>query len=384
MRMLGLEKLVTHLRSSQNWELLLAVTCWPELALDKGLNNRIRSLLSDSTNGIRRTAARALARIDDAEGIKHLTYNALSRHPVLGFDQTGYESWQEAKSLLVRYADKLDEECASLLLDDAIDPNGNLHLDTLALLPLDIVKKKLLQTPSERTSTVLNYVLARHSSAECKEFLENLLISKKYIQLALVGLSHIKDDKAIDILDEYADEKNALYINVDSYNATRIQKMFRTRALIARTFAAGTWIEFYKNNYAAGITENYEVKSCVYFIPTHETDGYGVWPTMPTLLTEFHNKNVVKKIMDIQVGCLNGLVNNAQKIPEQVYNIAYKRIADLMYQNKLRAWGVDVEITEEDLKYFSTIWIEDSMRYQEGSLLPTFALFGKTEERQFY
>jgi hypothetical protein len=386
MEIFGLDRLIRHLKQPKfQGEILRAAFCCPEVIEDADIEMFVRALLVDPNNAIRRTAAWVLAKAGKPEGIKHLAYNAVSKHPILGADQTNYETQQNAKSVLLRYVDKLDSESVSLILEDAINPSGNVYLDVLALLPLDLIESDLSKTDNDRAKTIFNYVLARHNIPQSFEFLASLLKEKKHIQLALVGLSHMPDTRGSELLKTFCNKENGLYAGVAEKNAERIQKMFQARALIAETFLSNDWLKLYADIYNYSGTQEPSKDSHICFSPNTNRKGFGIWPNMPTLLIEFQFPDIQHELLNRQMLALEYFLGKDQTIPREVFGSTYKQeVENLIYESSLLNWDVRINVEREDEINFATSWITDPIRFQEGSLFPGLSLFGKAEERIFY
>lgn len=157
-------------------------------------------------------------------GILHLTYNSLATHPLLDIRQDDLHGWNNG--WLIRHAEGLTDECIDLLIKELRQPNGYLHVDILSTLPSEKIVPHMLTLidAEEKVAMAAAYVLAIKSRNEGRSILEKLVESQKYVEFALIALSHIPDDKTVHYLRVYADPQHAIY---QRYRNSLISKLLR-------------------------------------------------------------------------------------------------------------------------------------------------------------
>jgi len=197
-----------HGLSAQFFNTLLAT---PELARNTEIYLFLIEVLNKAPIGFRYYAAGVLCQIGDPLGILHLTYNSLSTHPTLKVRQDQISGWSQA-ALLRRAAD-LTDECIELLIAELKAPKGYFQVDVLSAVPSEKIVPRLLPLldESEKPAMAAAYVLAIKGLDEGRKILENLLESERYVELAVIGISHIPDDKALHYLRVYSDPNHDIY-----------------------------------------------------------------------------------------------------------------------------------------------------------------------------
>ena len=188
----------------------------PHFSESERIQATLRQLLSSPTFLVRLMAAETLARANQFEGVVNLVYCSVARHPVLGYIQRMGEKDvpRVARNVLMPFAPHLDETLIDLLVADLGDVNGNHQSEVLAVAPSGIVVPRMLgmlQKDSEG-DVFASYVLARQDRVEGKPLLERALASQEIesVEMAVVGLTHLRDVTAIQKLDAVLRSDSAL------------------------------------------------------------------------------------------------------------------------------------------------------------------------------
>jgi hypothetical protein len=191
---------------------------FPEFARNAKVHAMLVKALEEEPQRNRLRAARLLHRGGDPLGMLHLTYNTLSRHPLLGEAQSLAGLWPEAH--LLREAEQLTDACIDLLIADLAQPHAFWHMDILAAAPEPKIAPRMRAllaedgagAPEPQTATmVAAYVLALQGHADGRAILEALAEDQKFLNLAVVGLSHIPNHRAISHLKTYASPDHPIY-----------------------------------------------------------------------------------------------------------------------------------------------------------------------------
>ncbi len=163
--------------------------------------------------------------VGDPRGILHLTYNYLTTHPILKIRQDDLHGWHSG--WIFDRAGSLTEECLELLIEDLKRSSlGYFHADLLSMVTAEkIVPRMLPLLEAEgKAAMAAAYVLAMKGRDEGRSILEKLAESQKYVELALIALSHIPDDKTLYYLRTYADPQHAIY---ERYKNSFISQLLR-------------------------------------------------------------------------------------------------------------------------------------------------------------
>lgn len=182
----------------------------PEFARDPKIYSLLLDAMATEPWGYRIIAAKVLLQIGDPLGILHLTYNSLIRHPLLQVEQI-CSGWTNA--YLLREADKLTDECIELLIGELHLPLGLWHANILSALPAERIVPRMreLLKITDYPAIAAAYVLAMKGNDEGRPILENLIESQKYIDFALIALSHIPDQNTMRYLRAYANPAHPIY-----------------------------------------------------------------------------------------------------------------------------------------------------------------------------
>lgn len=185
----------------------------PSLASDEEVKHILVNLLATGYPAERRDAAEILQKIGDPRGILHLTYNSLSLNPYTGTSQQHGETRALAKKRLFPYVTDMTDECIDLVVTDLSTPLANFHIDILAAVSEDKIVPRMLPLLDDHSMVraYAAYILAMKGRAEGREILENLAESGKHVELALIALSHIADDKTLAFLRAYAKPDHPIY-----------------------------------------------------------------------------------------------------------------------------------------------------------------------------
>jgi hypothetical protein len=189
----------------------------PALVRDDEIRELVIEYLDCRALGYRNYAAIALHAIDDPLGILGLTHNCLSTHPVTEQYQPSSSGWGDAE--LIRHAQSMTDECVDLLIQDVQHLAGYFHADALSALPAQRIVPKMLPLLGQplRIAAQAAYVLAMKSRDEGRATLERLVESMnlRYVELAIIGLSHIPDRRAVELVSAIADPVHPIYESSD-------------------------------------------------------------------------------------------------------------------------------------------------------------------------
>lgn len=208
---------------------------FPEFLADAAIHAMLHQALAEEPLHNRMRAARLLHLAGDPAGILHLTYNSLSRHPLLGEKQDLTTLWPEAH--LLREAEHLTDACIDLLLGDLAPPHAYWHMDVLAAAPEEKVAPRMraLLAPAPATAPaiahmVAAYVLALRGHGDGRELLEGLVERQQHLNLALIALSHIATPRVVSYLETYANPQHPIYNR--QYENMRITDVERSGLLL--------------------------------------------------------------------------------------------------------------------------------------------------------
>lgn len=182
----------------------------PEFARDPKVHSTLLDVLKTEAVGYRFRASKILIQSGDPLGILHLTHNSLIWHPLLKEKQC-CSGWTNA--YLLPHIDKLTDECIELLIDELRLPLGLWHANILSALPAEkiVPRMRALLKDTGYPAFAAAYVLAMKGNDEGRSILEGLIESGKYIDFALIALSHIPDEQTMRYLRAYADPAHPIY-----------------------------------------------------------------------------------------------------------------------------------------------------------------------------
>lgn len=179
----------------------------PEFAEPEEIRQRLHGFLLHKLAQVRRVAATVLAKIGDPDGVLHLTYNILSRHPVLKQNQINAERDFAfcAQQALLPFAGRLTPQCVELMFSDLLSGTGKHQLDVLALAPINLVEKFAIEGLNRRglISVYCAYILARHNRNEGLSVLIDCMNRGWHVELGVLGLSHVGDKSHTDLFNQY-------------------------------------------------------------------------------------------------------------------------------------------------------------------------------------
>lgn len=177
---------------------------FPEFAKDPEIYSWVIKVAETGfCSGYRVLAARILHSLDDPKGLMHLVYAVLAEHPVQKQSQRHFNVKKYSIAFLLRAGpENITDECLDLIIKDMLDPLGNLQMDVLASLPGERIVPRMLPLldSQERTAMQAAYVLALKGRDEGRPILKKLIESSRFVELAIIALSHIPDSWLLDTL----------------------------------------------------------------------------------------------------------------------------------------------------------------------------------------
>jgi len=192
-----------------------AALYYPKFAEDADIRRVIEDCTLDPSMGIRAAACKILALAGHPEAIKWLTYCALSQHPIYGWNQTHWEERITSRNALLEFAGQLSEHCIELLVNDMCRDGGNSHFQVLSAAPKSLVVprlKMLMPLPHADVLWVqLAYILVSHGDYEYRTVLEQFAKTGRYFEIAVVALSCLQDERAVEVLQEIMASKAARF-----------------------------------------------------------------------------------------------------------------------------------------------------------------------------
>src|SRR5262245_49073412 len=171
----------------------------PELAKEPRIKALLLELSTHRWPAMRRSAGRSLALAGFREGLQCLTRCALGTHPVLKQNQREEHDSNLrplARQYLMPFHQQLHNDLVGLLVEDRKDPRGNFHVVVLSAVPALLSAPRLeplLASRDERSQAAAALVLGRIGKQEARPVLEREIARKRYLEPALLALSHIPD-----------------------------------------------------------------------------------------------------------------------------------------------------------------------------------------------
>lgn len=360
----------------------------PELAAQARIHSLLVEMLGFSDGiGYRNQAARILYSLGDPLGILHLTYNCLSEHPVIGQPQIGGSGCSDA--YLIRRASSITDECIDLLIADICRSPGYLHADALAVAPADKVIPRmlpLLEMPIH-ISAQAAYVLAMHKNDKGRKLLEQIAedANLRLIELAIIGLSHIPDAHAIDLIKGYADDRHPVYLKSDleftqeNLNRKELLTKSRQRSRILERGKNISFIDVMKEFNATSTQQEIKlqgVKVPANFAPILFMDILVFLTHAPDFIAEFATpaeRNVLAEIQGVGMQQLFEVAGSDLLVIEKSnswsrFMLWYNHPTDSREHNILfYLEGVQIHNDEEDYLFAATDWILNPEGYRHGS-----------------
>jgi hypothetical protein len=362
----------------------------PELALQGRIHTLLVDMLGFSDGiGYRNLAARILYDLGDPLGILHLTYNCLSEHPVIGQLQIGGSGCSDA--YLIRRASTITDECIDLLVEDVCRAPGYLHADALAIAPADKVIPRmlpLLEMPIH-ISAQAAYVLAMHKNDKGRAQLEQIAedVNLRLIELAIIGLSHIPNKYAIDLIKGYADGNHPVYLKDDlEFTLEQLTKKelltkSRQRSRILERGESVSFVDVMKEFYATSPQQKFElqgVKLPDSFSPILLLDKLVYFTHAPDFVAEFATSSDRNALAEIQKVGMRQLLEVAPSDMLAIetscnwprFMLWYNRPRDTRtfgMPNFFFLEGVQILNDAEDYLFAATDWLLNPEDYRQGS-----------------
>lgn len=355
----------------------------PDLAKDGQIHELVKGYLTSPARRYRTLAARILDTIGDDLGLLHLTYDCLRVHPVIGQDQTQVSGWGD--TYLFDRIQNATDECIDLLIEDVREPPSYLHADLLSALPSDRIVPRMLPLLSEplRISAQAAYVLATHGRDEGRRILEEIAegVNLRFLELALIGLSHIPDKHAVDLIRGYTDPHHPVYAREREaffgyMGPTELLTKSQQRLFLLEHEGKGVLVETMKRFYL--VRERAEIEIPGITLPDNYTPSlfvasYYTTTHAPDFLVEFSTEADRRLLADIQKEGMSAFMS---VVPEET--LARRNWPRFML------WGprprdsrvsttshylesVTVVNDEEDYLFAATDWLLNPEHYRLGS-----------------
>lgn len=357
----------------------------PALVRDDEIRELVIEYLDCRALGYRNYAAIALHAINDPLGILGLTHNCLSTHPVTEQYQPSSSGWGDAE--LIRRAQSMTDECVDLLIQDVQQPAGYFHADALCALPAERIVAKMLPLLGQplRIAAQAAYVLAIKSRDEGRTILEGLAESMnlRYIELAIIGLSHIPDRRGVELVGGITDPAHPIYGSSDQVfglaelNKKQLLTKSMQRLLIMDAKAGKSFIDIMKRFYLLPPARKWTVGSGV-TIPASlgapelfEIGNYCVtWA--PDFITEFAAESDRAELARIQT---KGICEFLEAVPMDngvsrgwpQFMSWQKRLMDSRNFIGENVLGVRVVNDKDDYIFAATDWLLNPQGYRIGS-----------------
>lgn len=368
----------------------------PELAAEGRIHSLLVDMLMDNRLGYSNAAACILVNLGDPLGILHLTYNCLNKHPLTGQLQIGGSGCSDA--YVIRHASSITDECIDLLIADICRSPGYLHADALAVAPADKVIPRmlpLLEMPIH-ISAQAAYVLAMHKNDKGRVLLEQIAEDEnlRLIEMAIIGLSHIPNVHAIDLIKGYADDHHPAYLKSDLEFAQEQQTKItheqltkkelltksRQRLRILEREENVSFVDVMKEFYATSALHKLElqgVKLPEDFVPTLFV-GKQYHTSAPDFIAEFatpSERNTLAAIQRVGMRQLLEVITSDMLIVDVSVHWPsfmrwYKRPLDSRIFNSPSVFyleGVQIHNDAEDYLFAATDWILNPEGYRHGS-----------------
>lgn len=351
----------------------------PHLAHDPGVRDLVSKYLTSQALCYRRTAAQVLATSGELGGVLHLVYNALREHPITGLDQSQVSGKTDA--WLFDHVESFTDECIDLLIADSVEYPSYFHADVLSALPADRIVPRMLPLLSlpPWIAGQAAYVLAMKGLDEGRAVLERIAedCDLKLLELALVGLSHIPDGRALDLIRAYASPEHAVY-------QTERQPGWLSKELLTKSQQRLFWLEHGEAGFLDLMKRFYlardrtQVESPAFKLPENYRPSlylaqYYTTTYTPDFLVEFSTEAQRKALAEEQ---REGMREFLKLVPEdKLASLNWPRF--MLWNRRPRdsriGWGlhylkgVTVINDEEDYLFAATDWLLNPQRYRLGS-----------------
>lgn len=357
----------------------------PELVYDDEIRELVFEYASCRALGYRDYAALALHAIGDPRGILHLTYNCLGIHPITGQHQPSSSGWGDG--YLIRHAQSMTDECIELLIQDILNPPGYLHADALSMLPPERIVNRVLPLLDQpiRIAAQAAYVLAMKGRSEGRAILEQIAeaMNLRFIELAIIGLSHIPNQRTVELIRGFTDSNHPIYgkkddeFGVDWLSKKELLTKSMQRLLILEPGTGAPLIEVMKHFYLLPSAREWKVGMGVTIpeslvAPTlFETGNYCVtWA--PDFISEFATEPERNELAEMQT---KGMLEFLEAVPMDngissgwpMFMCWQKRPMDTRNSFGEDVLRIQVVNGKEDYLFAATDWLLNPQGYQLGS-----------------
>lgn len=357
----------------------------PVLVQDNEVRNMVIEALSCCALGYRWYAALALHAIGDPLGIVHLTYNSLSIHPITGQHQPSSSGWGDG--YLIQHALSMTDECIELLIQDILNPPGYLHADVLSMLPPERIVNRVLSLLDQplRIAAQAAYVLAMKGRSEGRAVLEQIAetMNLRYIELAIIGLSHIPNQRTVELIRGFTDQNHPIYgksdyeFGVNWLSKKELLTKSMQRLLMLEPGTGAPFIEVMKHFYMLPPAREWKVGMGI-TIPVNlvaptlfEITLHSVTWT-PDFIAEFATESERNELAEIQTkGMLEFLeavpMDNLRPLSWPRFMSWAKRPMDSRNFFGENILGIQVVNDKEDYLFSATDWLLNPQDYRLGS-----------------
>jgi hypothetical protein len=333
----------------------------------------------------------------DPRGILHLTYNAISRHPILGEDQTEISGWNDI--LLLRYAHLLSDECIDLLVDDIVAAPHWFHAEVLAAAPSSLVVPKLrnvLQSTSGVPAIQAAYALSLHGRSEAQDVLRAAIDDGdvRALEMGLIAFSRAPDEETVQTIRAVADGTHAIFGEFPGYFAAahrakesldfrirQYRRLAEQRLAVLETQSRFTDVvrRYYKKRHR-DIWATKDWTRQANFAETYAAEficiDHDKVTCTPDFLHEFSTDSDRQTLAADQRVAVNELLD---RVPESDWHELsrwlfmrwVKRSADTRYLTHCYLDGVEVRCDREDYLFAATDWLLNPRDYRCGSVAMT-------------
>lgn len=370
----------------------------PSLVHEEEIRELVIEYLGSHALGYRNFAAMALHAIGDPLGILNLTYNCLGTHPITKQNQPRSSGWGDG--YLIRRAHCMTDECIDLLLRDMRNPPNYLHADVLSTLPPERIINRVLPLLDQplQIAAQAAYVLAMQGRDEGRAVLEQIAeaMNLRYIELAIIGLSHIPNQHAVELIRGFTDPKHPVFgksdheFGVDWLSKKELLTKSRQRFLMVDSDTGAPFVEVMRRFYLLPPAREWKVGAGV-TIPESlvapqlfEAGTYCVtWA--PDFIAEFSTDSDRRELVEIQT---SGFSDFLDAVPMEngvsrgwpMFMMWQKRQMDSRNFLGENVLGIRVVNDRADYIFAATDWLMNPQDYRVGS--HRRLLYGLNQQQQ--
>lgn len=351
----------------------------PEYAKDPRIHRLVCQALK---HGNRLAAAEILHAIDDPLGIVALVYNALSIHPESGLDQrkSSFAAYTRAALLRASATFALPEYCVDLLVQDLCSDNGNVHIDTLASLPDEIIVPRVIPLlgREERISVQAAYILALKKDERGRSMLEKSLSCGRHVELAVIGLSHIPNQTALALFNDCLDSSSSIYRKIpESWFKKDLIRNVMLRLPLMENPGENTFISAVCNEYLMSFGNKLRLLGA----PIPQTfnarlfvAGAYAWKTpLVDFVVEFGSLSARHRLAEMQRRNVKNLLENINikeydlhHWPQFIPGIF--QYSSSKYLHHFFADGFEIVFDESDVIHKSAEWLLQAEKFRVGCI----------------